>query len=167
MARSASLSTLPSAYNDFLYAVVGEDRNGASVTVLSVLARQNLDPWAEAAELSQLPRDTAARRLISMITASALSTTDQTTLADRLIALLSSCVASSDGASNAVQDAHPPVQRPPPGGKLVVIAIYIGLMILGQWIAASVLERAPLTTASASSPPSTPAETPPNDDASH
>jgi len=64
MVPSASLSKLPSTYNDFLYAPVGEDTNGALLTVLSVLARQNLDPWDEAADLSRLPPDAAAQRLI-------------------------------------------------------------------------------------------------------
>jgi hypothetical protein len=61
---------LPSAYDDFLYAPVGESTNGALLTVLSVLARQNVDPWEEAADLNRLPRDTAARRLTAMFTAS-------------------------------------------------------------------------------------------------
>jgi len=47
----------------FLYATVGEDRNGSRVTVLSALARLGLDPWNEAAELAALGRDAARTRL--------------------------------------------------------------------------------------------------------
>ena len=47
----------------FLYAHVGEDRNGHAVTVLSTLARLGLDPWKEAAELTALGRDAAHSRL--------------------------------------------------------------------------------------------------------
>ena len=61
---------LPSTYNDFLYAPVGEDKNGVFLTVLSMLARQNVDPWEEAADLNRLPRDSAKQKLVSMITAS-------------------------------------------------------------------------------------------------
>lgn len=47
----------------FLYAPVGEDRNGQIVTVLSTLARLGLDPWKEATELAALGRDAAYSRL--------------------------------------------------------------------------------------------------------
>jgi hypothetical protein len=50
-------------FERFLHASVGEDRNGYDVTVLSTLARLNLDPWEEAAELAALGRDAAASRL--------------------------------------------------------------------------------------------------------
>jgi hypothetical protein len=157
------MSTLPSAYNDFLYAPVGEDANGALLTVLSLLARQNVDPWAEAADLNQLPRDTAARKLLSMIMASTSypSTADQTALADRLVALLPGRIAPSGGTSNALKDA-PPVQRSPPAGTLRIFAIYIALLLLSQWIAASFFEKAPVNAPSASSTRSTPGDTPPS-----
>lgn len=99
-ARSASLSALPSIYDDFLYAPVGESINGALLTVLSVLARQNVDPWEEAADLSRMPHDTATRRLLSMIAASPSqpSDADQAAVADRLIGLLPRRIAAADVA---------------------------------------------------------------------
>jgi hypothetical protein len=54
-------------FNDFLYAPIGADKNEMPLSVLSALTRLNVDPWEEAAELSELPRDTAARRLASLI----------------------------------------------------------------------------------------------------
>jgi hypothetical protein len=42
-------------FEPFLYAPLGEDRRGSSVTVLSMLARLGVDPWSEASELSRLP----------------------------------------------------------------------------------------------------------------
>jgi hypothetical protein len=36
-------------------------------TILSVLARLGVDPWEEAAKLAQLPRVSAAKRLIEFI----------------------------------------------------------------------------------------------------
>jgi hypothetical protein len=159
--RSASLPKLPSAYNDFLYANVGEDTNGALLTVLSMLARRDVDPWEEAADLSRLSRDAAARRLISMITASPgqSSTADQTAVADRLIALLPARIASADSQPDASQ-VVPPMPRSPPRVSLMVIAIYIGVMVVSQWIAASIFEKAPADAAS--SPPSTLGETLPS-----
>jgi hypothetical protein len=52
-----------SEFEPFLYAPVGEDRNGQIVTVLSTLARLGLDPWKEAAALAALGRDAASSRL--------------------------------------------------------------------------------------------------------
>lgn len=154
MVRPASLSMLPSAYDDFLYAQVGESTNGALLTVLSVLARQNVDPWEEAADLSRLPPDTAARRLTAMITALPGQSSNQAAVADRLIALLPRRIASADGMPVAAQGA-PPVDRPPPRVNLMVIAIYIGVMVLSQWIAARVFEKSPVDVASPPSLPST------------
>jgi hypothetical protein len=37
------------------------------LSVLSALARLDVDPWEEAAKLSELPKDTAAQRLASFI----------------------------------------------------------------------------------------------------
>ena len=50
-------------FNAFLFASVGEDKSGVELTVLSVLTRLGFDPWQEAARLSELPRETAARTL--------------------------------------------------------------------------------------------------------
>jgi hypothetical protein len=50
-------------FDPFLYATVGEDRNGNVVTVLSTLARLGVEPWDAAAELSDLTREEARARL--------------------------------------------------------------------------------------------------------
>ena len=50
-----------SEYNAFLFAAVGEDKVGLPLTVLTALTRLGFDPWREAARLSDLPRETAAR----------------------------------------------------------------------------------------------------------
>ena len=49
----------------FLSSSVGEDGSGVELTVLSALTRLGFDPWQEAARLSELPRETAARTLAS------------------------------------------------------------------------------------------------------
>jgi hypothetical protein len=53
----------PPEFGQFLYASVGEDRNGSVVTVLSTLAWLGLDPWKETADLVALGRDAARSRL--------------------------------------------------------------------------------------------------------
>ncbi len=52
-----------SEYDPFLQAEIGEDRTGAAVTVLSALARLELEPWTEARELASMGRDAAQVRL--------------------------------------------------------------------------------------------------------
>ncbi|WP_300057299.1 hypothetical protein [uncultured Roseobacter sp.] len=56
-------------YDPFLFAEVGEDRTGAAVTVLSALARLDLEPWTEARELSRLAREAAQVRLTAHLEA--------------------------------------------------------------------------------------------------
>lgn len=61
------------------------------VSVLSGLARSDVDPWLEAAKLAQMPGDTATKELAALIGAlpdRAVSFPDPRTIAARLIALL-------------------------------------------------------------------------------
>jgi hypothetical protein len=60
--------SLPGAeFNDFLFAPIGEDSNGMLVSVLSGLARLDVDSWQEAEKLAQLPGEIATQRLASLI----------------------------------------------------------------------------------------------------
>jgi hypothetical protein len=45
--------------NPFLFADVGTETNGSTLTMLSVLARLGQDPWAEAARWTTLPKAAA------------------------------------------------------------------------------------------------------------
>lgn len=56
-----------SAFNDFLYAPIGEEDNGMVLTALSALARLGVDPWDEAARLSEQSKEAATKRLTSII----------------------------------------------------------------------------------------------------
>lgn len=91
MTRAAVMSIPGAEFNEFLFAPIGEDRSGMLVSVLSALARQDVDPWQEAAKLAQLPVETATQRLASLI--GSLSDPgsfylDSPKIAARLIALL-------------------------------------------------------------------------------
>ena len=44
-----------SDFNAFLFADVGTELNGSTLTILSILARSGKDPWAEAARWGKLP----------------------------------------------------------------------------------------------------------------
>ena len=91
MAQSASISVRGSEFNDFLFSQIGKDKNDTPLSVLSALARLNVDPWQEAAELARLPRETATQRLASSIAAlpdRSSAHLEHETIAARLIALL-------------------------------------------------------------------------------
>jgi hypothetical protein len=62
-------SPLNRAYNDFLYSPVSDDPDQMPVSVLSALARHDIDPWDEAAQLAHMPKSIAIARLTSMISA--------------------------------------------------------------------------------------------------
>lgn len=63
MTLATATSALESRFGPFLYAAVREDPDGGPLTVLSVLARLDIDPWEEAARLAQLGRS-AMRALV-------------------------------------------------------------------------------------------------------
>jgi hypothetical protein len=91
MTSSASFSPLTAEFDDFLFARINEDSDEMPLSVLSLLARQGIDPWEEAATLAQLPRVSATKRLVSLIAGmpgGRSAQQDTGTLSDRLIALL-------------------------------------------------------------------------------
>jgi hypothetical protein len=91
MTQANSVFVPPSEFDAFLFAAVGQDGNDHQLSVLSALARADVDPWQEAAELACLPGETATERLVSLIATvpGGLSThPDPETVAARLIALL-------------------------------------------------------------------------------
>jgi hypothetical protein len=60
--------TLPhSQFNEFLFASIGKEGSGMSLSVVSALARLEIDPWQEAARLAALPKDLAAAALDRLI----------------------------------------------------------------------------------------------------
>lgn len=54
--------------NDFLFADIGTEANGMTLSVVSVFARQGSDPWWEAGRLAELPKAEATDRLARLIT---------------------------------------------------------------------------------------------------
>jgi hypothetical protein len=90
---AASVSFFRPEFDDFLYAPIGADTNEMPLSVLSALARLNVDPWEEAARLSELPKDTATQRLASLIVrlpGGRWAQADASSIADRLVELLPS-----------------------------------------------------------------------------
>ena len=67
MTSAASAFGRRSEFDPFLFAPVGEERNGMLLSVLSALARLDLDPWQEAATLNKMPAQDATARLTSLL----------------------------------------------------------------------------------------------------
>jgi hypothetical protein len=130
MTRSASPPLLGPEFDDFLFAPIGEERNGMLLSVVSALARLDVDPWQEADELAQLPGEAATQRLASLIATlphGPSAHPDAWTLASRLIALLprraSSNIASRERlfGIQAVND---------PRGFIYAIVIFMALLLV-------------------------------------
>jgi hypothetical protein len=87
-----AFAPLRSKFDPFLFAVVVE-RDGLPLTVLSMLSRLDLDPWQEAARLSELPKTEAISSFAAAIRRTSNSfgpAPDANDLASRLIDLLPS-----------------------------------------------------------------------------
>src|SRR6202040_2817467 len=60
-------SGLTSTYNHFLFAPICEEANGMQLSVLSALARMDVDPWEEVTRLAAMPKAIAERALVSTL----------------------------------------------------------------------------------------------------
>ena len=69
MTSSPSVTYLTRQFDDFLFARIDEGGDSTPLSVLSMLARLDMDPWEEAAKLARLPRAAAARRFVDFIAA--------------------------------------------------------------------------------------------------
>jgi hypothetical protein len=55
------------SFDPFLFTAIGEERNGMQLSLVSALARLDLDPWFEAASLSRMSAPAATERLTSLL----------------------------------------------------------------------------------------------------
>jgi hypothetical protein len=69
MTSAVSAFGCKSEFDSFLCAPIGEEQNGMLLSVLSALARLDVDPWQEAATLTKMPARDATLRLTSMLSA--------------------------------------------------------------------------------------------------
>ena len=103
---AVSVSFFRPEFDDFLYAAIGTDKSEMPLSVLSALSRLDIDPWEEAAELFEMPTETATQRLASLIArlpAGRWAQTDARAIAGRLIKLLPS---RSNSKGQVSEKAH-------------------------------------------------------------
>lgn len=132
---SARAANLGPEYNKFLFAIAAED-NGTPVTVLSALARQDLDPWAESAALSRLPPALAVQRLSRLLAPAAGSARIEAPpqlrrTATKLVALLPSAAIMDIPAQFAAGGPAIANAR----SILAFLLIFMGVMLSIQCIA--------------------------------
>jgi hypothetical protein len=122
MTPAAAASFVSAELSEFLYAPIGSENNGMTLSVLSALTRLNIDPWDEAAQLCELPKHAAATRLCSLIArlpAGSWTYADCQGIAEHLIELL-------PYRSSSRQDARGS-RRTNLGAVSIIIAVALGL----------------------------------------
>jgi hypothetical protein len=142
---------------------VGDDDNGMPLTVLSALARMNVDPWEEAARLMQLPQGVAAKQLGSLLGAlrnTSLANLDPALIAIPLVALLPRPAVRAHPLFRSFVQATPPKSSALVSTMLSVLT-YVIFMLVSNWLLGSILEpkstQAAATSATAISAQVTPA----------
>ncbi len=128
-----------SKFNAFLHAVVGEEKSGQELTVLSALARRGLDPWGEAARLSEMPREAAVRALAETLAnlpkKSATQPQDKLAIAGRLVDCLPrrgepAAQPAQAGTNGPVEKPRPAAPRNPPGLSIWVMGAGLCVVVL-------------------------------------
>jgi len=113
MAHAALAPLIGTQFDKFLYAPIREDRNGTPLTVLSALARLDVDPWQEAVSLARMPSAAAAVRLTALIAAlpdEPANDIPALSLAANLVTLLPKTAGFVVGPSDGVVEAVGPQQ---------------------------------------------------------
>jgi hypothetical protein len=145
MTHAALASILGPEFDAFLFAPVGEDRNGKLLSVVSALARLDVDPWLEAAKLARLPKEAAIERLTALIASlpdQPWATLSPSAIAARLVALL------PRGANSTVPTSQAPIGADPAANpQSIVIVIILALMIAVFWSVAGHAPSAPIDNA--------------------
>jgi hypothetical protein len=163
MKRSNSLSFAGSEFDDFLLAPIDEDNGGMLLSVLSALARLDVDPWEEAARLAELPGETATRKLAALIAAlpdGSSACPDPEAIAARLIVLLPRRVGSGFPPCPTLPGILA-LTKSPLITYLSVNLIFVLVMLAFQWLGASPQASAQLTSAPAASASSALVQSPP------
>ena len=129
-----------SEFDEFLYASIAEEQNGTWLSVLSALARSNVDPWEEAARLARLPRDAARRSLTTLIAGTPdgpSARKNPEALVERLMSLLPRGGAARRPPLNveAQRLVAPPNATAAARALTLYIAVVIFLLLVNQWLA--------------------------------
>jgi hypothetical protein len=137
--RAIFFSGTTSDFDDFLYAPVREDRSGLPLSVVSALARLDVDPWEEAAQLAGMSGEAATQRLCKLIASLPEEPPihpECHSIAARLIALLPqrSVTSAATHKHAARLEAAP---KPSALTYAVYYVIFMLFILLSQWLIGS------------------------------
>jgi hypothetical protein len=124
MPSSDAFALRQSGLNEFLFAPVGTEANGMTLSLVSVFARLGNDPWLEAGRLARLSKAEATEslaRIIANMPTSVWSLPVATVIAASLITLLP----TQSGESRRIQPA--PAFGPKAGRLLSIAVILVGV----------------------------------------
>jgi hypothetical protein len=115
--------------NAFLFAEVGTEPNGMILTVVSVIARRDEDPWKEARRLASLPKASAANhvaQVIAQMPRSPWSPAEAAVISARLIPLL-----PTGSGAVSLSPALPFQQFNPrgPGMRILVSILFLAYLV--------------------------------------
>jgi hypothetical protein len=151
--RAAATTSPGSEFQNFLYAPICQDQEGMTLSVLSALARQDVDPWTEAARLSRLPKETAIKQITDLLDGlprRTLACLDRVEVAARLSALLPQT--SGISVSGVLQSPASARKNPTAFAfNWQFFYLYLCLMLLMNWLTAEF--RAPQAPPTASDIP--------------
>lgn len=140
MARADSRALEATGFNPFLFAGIGQEFNGMTLSVISLFAREGSDPWLEAGRLAGMSEAEAVTSLSHAIAAmpeSPWTLTDAGPIATRLIALLPGGL----GTPAAVASVQLPMTtlawwtRRRMGVALLIVVLGIAAMAATTWTA--------------------------------
>jgi hypothetical protein len=162
MTRAAVFSDLASEFDNFLFAPIREDKHGMLLSVVSALARLDVDPWEEAAKLAAMPGEAATQRLSALLASlptEPASDPERRTIAARLVALLPRRpVAAGSPVKNAPRAAA--LSKSPTVTYAIYYVIFMLFILLTQWLMGSHQAPAQIgevsTPSSATAPPPVP-----------
>lgn len=141
LTHPTSISQIRSEFDAFLYASIEERSDQPLLSVISALARRDVDPWQEAAELSHMSRDGATSRLAALI--ETLPSDPSAPLncraaATRLVALLPQRAVISVLPRGAMSPMGVPANVRAVMAIVVLNALFMALFFGLQYIAANV-----------------------------
>lgn len=122
-----SVDSAKAEFDAFLTAPIGEESNGMTLSVLSGLSRLGLDPWDEAAWLSQQSKETAIAALghrIAHMPCGKWQLADATGIAVRLVALL-----PAQGLDTPGNPGDPAVKRKNRPAAIVLWLVAAGMAL--------------------------------------
>jgi hypothetical protein len=136
MTRPAIMAQLGHEFDAFLFASVDQETNGGSLSVLSALARANVDPWREAADLARMPMEGANRRLTSLLGALPAESAVPplpAAIADRLVRLLPRGSSASVASRGRLLKTDPTLRSRTMTNMLLINVLVMAGVLFAQW----------------------------------